>query len=87
MTLKFWVWQMSALIGKKLKACEAVYQEKTALALLHQDNSVFDVKYVRCAPVCTGPHEAKLGMRSRLNWGLGSSIWKWFAHLILLNGW
>ncbi len=58
MTLKFWVWQMSALIGKKLKACEAVYQEKTGLALLHQDNSVFDVKYVWCAPVCDGVNVA-----------------------------
>jgi hypothetical protein len=56
---------MSALIGKKLKACEAVYQEKTALALLHQDNSVFDVKYVRCAPVCDGVNVALDHMRQK----------------------
>jgi hypothetical protein len=54
---------MCALIGKKLKACEAVYQEKTALALLHQDNCVFDVKHVGCAPVCDGVNVALDHMR------------------------
>ena len=50
-TLKLRIREMPALVCVQLQSCEAINQQEVALALLHQDDGILDIKYVWCAPV------------------------------------
>lgn len=51
-TLKLGIREVPALVCEQLQSHEAINQQEVAPTLLHQDDTVLDIKDVWCVPVC-----------------------------------